>query len=393
MRKELKNYIMIICFLLFIFGFAVAGVLSEDREFSDNENRYLQQMPEFSWKNLKDGEFTSDIESYMSDQIFMKDQLVSLKTVTDRALLKNYQNGVYFGKDGYYIQDYQENRELVKKNVELLNSFAEGLDNDVQVSFLLAPNAVSVLSDKLPAVNQTDDQLDTVRYVKSILSDRITLCCPYEELKQANEEGEQVYYRTDHHWTAAGAQTAFDALMTAMGESIPNTPYSKIGVSEFYGTLYSKAPYQGASADTVDLVYGLNNELTVTYVGGDNDKSLFVQGEHKDGNVITHRLYDDSWKDKKDKYATYLGGNFSLTEIDSEGESDENVLIIKDSYANAAMPYFCQKYKHVSMIDLRYYHMEDLTVSEYIEEKDIDKVIYLYNIDFLNSDNNFVWLE
>ena len=80
MKKQLKNYIMIVCFLLFIFGFAVASFISEDREFSENENRYLQQAPEFSWKKLEKGEFTSDIESYMSDQIFMKDQLLSLKS-------------------------------------------------------------------------------------------------------------------------------------------------------------------------------------------------------------------------------------------------------------------------------------------------------------------------
>lgn len=48
MKKQLKNYIMIVCFLLFIFGFAVASFISEDREFSENENRYLQQAPEFS---------------------------------------------------------------------------------------------------------------------------------------------------------------------------------------------------------------------------------------------------------------------------------------------------------------------------------------------------------
>lgn len=53
MKKQLKNYIMIVCFLLFIFGFAVASFISEDREFSENENRYLQQAPEFSWKNSK----------------------------------------------------------------------------------------------------------------------------------------------------------------------------------------------------------------------------------------------------------------------------------------------------------------------------------------------------
>ena len=139
MKKQLKNYIMIVCFLLFIFGFAVASFISEDREFSENENRYLQQAPEFSWKKLEKGEFTSDIESYMSDQIFMKDQLVSLKTVTDRTLLKNYQNGVYFGKDGYYLQDYQENRPLIEKNISCLNDFADSLDKSVDVSFLLVP--------------------------------------------------------------------------------------------------------------------------------------------------------------------------------------------------------------------------------------------------------------
>ena len=56
MKKQLKNYIMIVCFLLFIFGFTVASFISEDREFSENENRYLQQAPEFSWKRLEKGE-------------------------------------------------------------------------------------------------------------------------------------------------------------------------------------------------------------------------------------------------------------------------------------------------------------------------------------------------
>lgn len=395
-KNKAGRVIVAISFLAAVFGFSIAGLLSPDRDFSDMENRPLQQAPEFSLERLKNSDFTADIESYMSDQVFMKDWLVSVKTTADRLLLKNYQNGVYFGDDGYYLQDYQENKALVEKNIGCLNDFADNLDDDVEVSFLLVPNAVSVLSDKLPTVTQTDDQLDTIDFIKENLSDKITFCCPFEELSQADKDGVQVFYRTDHHWTADGAQTGFNALMNEMGESIPNTPYSRIGVSEFYGTLYSKAPIKTAQWDTVDLVYGLNNDLTVTYVGGESDPSIsnIVDGEERrDGNIITHRLYVDSQTEKKDKYAAYLGGNFPLVEIETQGESDENVLIIKDSYANAAMPYFCQKYKHISMIDLRYYHMEELTVSEYIKENNIDKVIYLYNVDFINSDNNFVWLE
>ena len=45
------------------------------------------------------------------------------------------------------------------------------------------------------------------------------------------------------------------------------------------------------------------------------------------------------------------------------------------------------------MIDMRYYHIMDKTVSEYVKDNGITKVIFLYNMDFVNTDNNFIWLE
>ena len=101
-----------------------------------------------------------------------------------------------------------------------------------------------------------------------------------------------------------------------------------------------------------------------------------------------------NFEDKKDKYSTFLGGNYANVHITSTGaQKDEKVLILKDSYANCAMPYFTSMYSDVTMIDLRYYHVQEKTVSQYIKDNKIDKVILLYNVDFLNSDNNFVWIE
>ncbi len=57
------------------------------------------------------------------------------------------------------------------------------------------------------------------------------------------------------------------------------------------------------------------------------------------------------------------------------------------------MPFFADKYKHITMIDMRYYHIMDKTVSEYVKDNGITKVIFLYNMDFVNTDNNFIWLE
>lgn len=381
--------ITVVTFLAVIFGFSIAGMVSPDREFSDMENRKLSGPPEFTFENLKSGKLTADIETYMSDQMFMKDALVSTKTSVDRLMFKSYQNEVYFADDGYYLQDYQENSALVDKNIAALNDFTETLGDSAEVSFLLAPNAISVLSDKLPSVNQSDDQLDTIKRIEKNLSDKINFYCAYDDLKAADEDGTQVFYKTDHHWTAEGAKTAFDGLMKSMDETVPEVKYSTQTLKNFYGTLYSKAPYFSAESDEVHLCTNPDNEITVDYAGDGGDNIELA----KAGSITRTELFDDSFKNAKDKYKTFLGGNFDLVEIETEGESDENVLIIKDSYANSAMPYFCDKYKYISMIDLRYYHIEELSVSEYVKEKGITKVIFLYNVDFINSDNNFMWLD
>ena len=379
-------------FLVLVFGFTAAGIICPDREFSEMENRSLQKLPEFSFERLKNGEFTGDIEKYMSDQIFMKDELVSMKTASDRTLGKTYMNGVYFGEDGFYLQDYKENRTQVDANIGCLNSFAEALDEDIPVDFLLAPNASYVLSDHLPAVNNCQSQGETIEHIRETLSDRITFVCPEEALKN---EGGSCYYRTDHHWTAHGAELGFSALRQAM--ELPEEQSFTSSVEEltgFYGTLYSKAPAAWAESDTIQLVTYEGNDITVRYVSQNGDhKAPSECSFDDDGIAVKQGLFANAPKSTKDKYAAIMGGNFALCEIESNGITDEKVLILKDSYANAVLPELCAQFTDISLIDLRYYHMEAETVSEYVKSHDIDRVIYLYNVDFINSDNNFVWLE
>ena len=377
MKKQLKNYIMIVCFLLFIFGFAVASFISEDREFSENENRYLQQAPEFSWKRLEKGEFTSDIESYMSDQIFMKDQLVSLKTVTDRTLLKNYQNGVYFGKDGYYLQDYQENRPLIEKNISCLNDFADSLDKSVDVSFLLVPNAVSVMSDKLPAVTQTDDQLESEKYISSILSDRINLCFPYDQLKDA-AKSTQVFYKTDHHWTPDGAYRAYQQFCTLKNLTpFDCNVYTKITVPDFYGTHYSATRRWNAQADSFSY-YDLPNQMTVYKVNGEADYEP----------VKTEGLMNLAKLDTRDKYGAFLDGNNGYSVI--EGNGTGSILVVKDSYANSFIPYLTANYAKIGVVDFRglAYGLDST-----IEKEGYDQILILYNFQTFISDNKVIYLD
>lgn len=376
--EKISQIIMVSVFLVFTIGFAVWSFLLKDREFSEMENRNLAQFPSFTWQNLKDGSFSADLEKYMSDQLPFKDELVTLKTDADRLLMHDLQNGVYFGKDGYYLQDYKEDSDQLEKNVGCINELA-ALCPGADINFMLVPNSISVMSDKLPSINTTQDQQKTIDKVEQTLDKKIKFYCPMSDLKEAAQSGTQVFYKTDHHWTSDGARVGFDGFMKFMGEPELKAEYSVKELDSFLGTLYSKAPSSLAEKETMKLYTDKNTTLSVSYV---------------DQKKTADTIFDSSFEDKKDKYSTFFGGNYANVNIKSSGaQQNKKVLILKDSYANCAMPYFTSMYSDVTMIDLRFYHVQPLTVSQYIKENGIEKVILLYNVDFLNTDNNFVWIE
>ena len=363
----LSAVITITVFLIFIFGIAAATVISKDREFSEMENRNLAQAPEFSFKSLKEGKFTEELESYISDQLYFKDTLVSLKTDCDRAALKTYQNGVYFADDGYLLQQYTENRPQIDENVGYINDFADKLD--IPVDLILAPNSVCVNSELLPTGALNDDQQQSIKHIEDILSGNVNF---YSTGTAAQ------YYKTDHHWTSEGAKAAFEDYFKRSGQQISPVEYEIQTVENFYGTLYSKAPSGFIKPDELHLYTNPKGEYSVEYV--------------KEGKTADS-LYDRSFIDKKDKYSTFFGGNFSQIRIKTNAPSGKKVLVLKDSYANSMMPFLADQYSEITMIDLRYYHFEANTVSELCKLYGTDRVIMIYNMDFINSDRNFIWLE
>ena len=379
-QNKIRNLILTFLFVLFIFGFAIAGIIQKDRDFSEMENRNLAEAPKFSWQNLKSGKFTSDIESYMSDQVFLKDNLVTLKTDCERLMLKNYQNGVYIGKEGYYIQQYTENKAQIEKNIGYINDWAEKIDKKVPIKFLVAPNSVCINSDKLPKYAVNDNQLDSIKYIENKISDKVKVINAYDNLMKLKDNGQQVFYKTDHHWTYTGAIAGFELLTNDEAKKAIVEYDNSIRCKDFYGTLYSKAPSTLAKAD--EIVYPMHS--------GKSNYTVFYVKENK----TTDTLIDESFLEKKDKYAGFLGGNFARVDIKNDKAAvDKKVLVLKDSYANAMIPYLADEYSQLTVVDMRYYHFEKQTVSELVKSEKIDEILMVYNMDFINSDDNFLWLE
>ena len=369
----MKNKIITLSFLLYVLFFTAGSVILKDRSFSDMENRELQTMPNLSLKTVADGSFMSDFETYMSDQVILKDELVKLKTSMSRALNQTLINDVYFADDDMLIQNYVNPYGQLNINLSYINDFAEN-NPEFEYTWLLVPNACYIYSDKLPEYASCYDQGEVMAYIEGKITDEINLVNPYDELYDNRDD--YIFYRTDHHWTMNGAYIGYTELCKALGVN----PMSKedyninIASTEFYGTLYSKAPVFNQKSDSILLYENPDGEYKVEYLDENTE----------DDSVYT---YDNL--NIKDKYTVYLDGNHSILKITSNAENTEPILVIKDSYAHSLLPLLADTYSEIHVIDLRYYHQ---SVSEYAGENGITKIIYINNVDFISTDNNFLWL-
>ncbi len=369
----MRNKIEIIIFVILLCGFGISYLVLPQRDFSEMENRYLSKCPEFSWRDLLNGSYTEEFESYTADQIMGKDFLVKLNVAANRAVGVSEIQQVYIGKDGYLIQDYQEPGELLQENLDYIRLFAMK-HPDLDMTMLIVPNASEIYPEELPEFAQTYSQQSVIAEVKQSLEPQVQVVDVTDTLLE--HKGEELYFRTDHHWNALGTYYAYEALCEALElEPVPYRQYDTYEVAQpFYGSLYSKAPVFDQIPDKMVLLTNPEGEYQVSYVSE---------------NRQSDSMLDYSYEEKKDKYAMYFGGNYPLTVIQSQGEIKEKVLILKDSYANSLVPLLADKYGEIHMMDLRYYHDD---VDAYIENEGITRVIFIHNVDFLSTDNNFLWL-
>ncbi|MEG2322225.1 MAG: DHHW family protein [Bacilli bacterium] len=356
-KYVLKITSILIC--LFVLGFSIFFMFNPKKEFSSNENRYLEKWPKYSFSNLEDGSYIKKVESYLTDHFIFRDNFMGIKTSYQQLIGLKKINNVYLGQD-YLIEDFSKPINT-DKFIDKLNSFY--LNNkDIKMNLMLVPNSISINSSKLPFLATSYDQKGLITDIYDKVNfDSINV---YDTIYDANRNN-QMYYRLDHHWTSTGAYLAYLEYCKANGLE-PNLNYKiKTVTDDFNGTLYSKANIYNMKADHIDI-YEYNNNLNVIY----NDHT-------------TNSLYEEKYLSVKDKYSYFLDNNHALIKIINKDVKTSKLLVIKDSYANSFIPFLVNNYEEVHVIDPRYYNM---SISDYIKENKIDNVLFLYNL--TSIDNN-----
>ena len=370
--KKLRQYPIVFLFLAFLMGFAIWDEFWPKREYSELENRKLEQRPSFSIESVlaKDPTQTwmSKYDTYTKDQIAFRDSWIDLKSRMETLFLKTENNGVWLGKEHYLFAKFVSLGESTRfyQNMDAIQKLCERHPNMVDV--MIVPSASLILEEKLPfdvPIIDEDAYLDE-------LSARLTgLATIYDERATLrSHKDEYIYYRTDHHWTDTGAYYAYSDYVSGQGLTpVSHDSVPLVTVDDFYGTNYSKARTYNALPDVI------------TYP--DFDNVLTVHNYDPAGNETTQEgpLYDTSAFDTRDKYKAFLRGNNGFSTIEGDGEG--SILVVKDSYANSFIPYLTQNYKNIGIVDFR---ANNEKIDTILERGGYDRILILYSFQGFASD-------
>ena len=343
---QLTLAVLLFCFLL-IFGALI--YLLPQKSFSENENRLLSELPSPSLQSLASGKYTGRLADFYSDQFPFRDAFISAASYCELLLGRHETNDVVLLKSGALAERKPltvSGQENLKSALDAIEKLRDGFTVDSVVA--IVPDSLSANSNAVATYSISEN--DSWFYLSTGF--------------------DGAYFRGDHHLTTYGAYKVYCYLSAILGyDPYPEEAFTRETVStEFFGTAWSRSGLYLLPGEALELWRYDGDELFS--VSGDLEQTGF---------------YDFSKLAQKDKYSVFLSGNHGHIEI-SDGDEKPRLLVIKDSFANALIPFLARHFE-LCVVDPRYFS-GDLTALA----GSCDRALFFYGINSLVSDRDLVRL-
>ena len=289
--------------------------------------------------------------NYYMNSFFYKE--VPLKTNSDNEyIFYNKEN------DFYYLENQYSKDELDKRldmQVAMFNKLAN-LDIDMYLYF---PTRYELTKLK-------DNNLNS--YV-DIFKDKLS-----SKIKVANmditslEQYKNYFYKTDHHWNMNGALAGYYDIMDILGKvPVDNLEVVNKRERKFYGSMAKSV----LNNKTYDYILDVDKKL---------DYDVLVNGKQASEVFKPRQIRLDRDYLYYDYYVQYFNGQYGEICYDYHKDKEENLLILSDSYAWQIDYLIASSFNKTYVVNLRYdkWKKGDLNLEEYMKERNIKKVLFLY---------------
>lgn len=377
--------------------------------YSEAEKRDLETMPEFSFSSLLKGSYTQKLQLFYNDTIpyrekfkLFADRIMSYKGVALGDLyiyipddLPDYSNDLIPevpkdsidispesgaaptddygtnvpsasstatpvpGTQNPNVNEFYQNAGIVtykKRAMELyggsknnmvtyaaaLNKLQENIP-DTNIWSMSIPIASAYY---LPAslASKSGNQEADCNYIRSLLHERIVYLDVYNVLKTHTDE--DIYLRTDHHWSYLGAFYAVEALMKQAGVAVPSLSkdYDTKSEDGVLGSFYSYYNQTHLAQWPETFIW---YEPKFSYVSEYyNYYTMELKERHN------NKMFFFS---NKPFYDMVNHGDAYLAHITTQNQSGRRIAVFKDSFGNALAPFLAKGFDEIWVIDLRYF--------------------------------------
>lgn len=370
--RQQTGSIFAIVFCVAVVLLMIVNILVSDKAQSSDEDRWLASRPEFYWESLISGDYMEKYEVYLKDQFAGRQWFRDLKVTLKRLGGSKEENGILIGKGGQLLESIAvPEQETLTDNLDAIEKFAK-VHKDMTVNMMLVPDAANVLSGKLPALYSATDQKRMSAQVKRELEESVNWIDVDSILNKHVDE--DIYYKTDKHWTSLGAYYVFEESAVQLG--IQKSAAGKFATypitASFNGNLSSRSGYKQNVKEVIDIY--------VQAEGGTDVVVNYVDEQRK-----TASLYDSSKLKSSNQYEVFLGGDTSVIDIKTTSENSGRLLVIKDSFANSFIPFLTPYYREIVVVDPKYYGG---TIQDIMDTYRITDTLILYSGNTFFQDNH-----
>ena len=92
MNNKIKEIVLSIIFITFLFSFMIVNILKKDDDISYSERRKLEKRPKITYNSLIDGTYFNTLDKYTTDQFIGRDSFRKIKINIDLLTKNNYNN-------------------------------------------------------------------------------------------------------------------------------------------------------------------------------------------------------------------------------------------------------------------------------------------------------------
>lgn len=363
----MKSLLKILLFCGMIFSIPVITLLKEPATSSYYENRTLAVFPPFSIQAVMDGDYFSEVETYINDHLAGRNMLLKLNTQKELALHNPVVNDTVISGDlllpyhGTVLDHYNE--ESMAQELEMLqtlNGYCS--EHDMQFLYVAIPEQSNAFRDRYPNYlsnsSYADDSLrtDFIDGLTALNIDHIQMA------QYLSADYDKFYSKTDHHYNLYGAYETYLRVMEYINENHLTAPVTTDLTitpidTQFLGSrnrkLFGLFP-------TDDALYTYTLEKPVPFERYDN------------GKPVAATVFSES---NQNVYGYYMGGDIAETIIRTNRPELPDVLVIGDSFTNALETILYTSFDEMRSLDFRYY--TDKSIYEYLEDYHPDIILYV----------------